>query len=855
MKNLITKFLAIIGIFIAINSYMVNAKLIAKDIVCSDKASLSFDIKYICTKDVCPSWRLGKAFKAINISVTSDGKNYDMEWEVKPLRIDEEDGFRQVISKDYMLDPGLTYDILFDDWEEKTEYTVICPNVEYRCDTIDLHIDLCDEENFIFSYLFSGLGEQFSNEELIDNIIYYINPAKDLQMQISMAEALPDIFEVKSIGSDRYVFSVNSLDLKNQYLEDFYIEVKNCDKSRYKVSKYKTCKTEQCTDNRHCPIGSYCDLGSNKCKVLNCDLCEKLSDSGHECISVCKSRSKCEEVECINGVCKYNKKENCCEIDSDCNDNLVCTEDSCENSECINKEIGCKESDDPCIVGICEEPTGCRYIKNPECTDNVENQISTETESTKKIKETSGINVPESLSNSLIKLTSITKSLLKDKSIELSYKGINQTITVGDVGTDSTELLIDGRSERLNLLQSLEKDIDGDGVNDIKISLMDIKDGKADLNITQLGEKKQSKEQSTRLPLVIIIFVVGAILSGAFFVILKRKKKPKGVDKKEKEIIEEKPKKTAFGKISEPITVSNFTLKAGKNLILDNVSFVVKSGEMVCLLGPSGTGKSTIIESLVGRRKPTKGDLKILGQNISKNKKIYDYVGFVPQHAELYMNQTVMQNLLSSATKWGIKDAKEKAERILSKIGLSNRKDLKANKLSGGQQKLLSLGMELIRDIEVCILDEPTTGLDPNTRNNIITILSHISTQLHKTIFFTTHFMDDAEECDDVIILANSKIVAQGSPAKLEKTLPGGGRVVNIILDNVTDDLLENIEKIEGVKKLVREGRNLRVITDEPNAIQLGQKIDEMGGIVNETKIDKATMMEVFVYHTGKNPE
>lgn len=333
------------------------------------------------------------------------------------------------------------------------------------------------------------------------------------------------------------------------------------------------------------------------------------------------------------------------------------------------------------------------------------------------------------------------------------------------------------------------------------------------------------------------------------------KQRPKKEKKEEKEEVELEEKPEISKDIKEAISVSNFTLKYKQKTILENVSFDINRGEMVCLLGPSGTGKSTIIEALVGRKKPTKGKLKILDKDISKDKKIFDYIGFVPQHPELYMNQTVEQNLLSSATKWGIKKPKEKVEKILSRIGLSHRKDLKASKLSGGQQKLLSLGMELLRDIEVCILDEPTTGLDPNTRNNIITILSHISTQLHKTIFFTTHFMEDAEECDNVIILSGKEIVAQGPPAKLERNLPGGGRIVNIILDNVTEDLLEKIEKIEGVQKIIREGRNLKIITDEPNAIQMGHKIDEVGGTVNETKIDKATMMEVFVYHTGKKPE
>ncbi len=332
------------------------------------------------------------------------------------------------------------------------------------------------------------------------------------------------------------------------------------------------------------------------------------------------------------------------------------------------------------------------------------------------------------------------------------------------------------------------------------------------------------------------------------------KRLEKEVKTETKEVEVEEKKKVNFD-IKEVISVSNFTLKYGQKTILENVSFEINKGEMVCLLGPSGTGKSTIIEALVGRKTPTKGILKILGRDISKDRNIFDYVGFVPQHAELYMNQTVEQNLLSSATKWGIKNAKEKAEKILLKIDLSHRKDLKASKLSGGQQKLLSLGMELIRDIEVCILDEPTTGLDPNTRNNIITILSHISSQMHKTIFFTTHFMDDAEECDNVIILADKRIVAQGPPSKLERMLPGGGRVVSIVLDNVTEDLIEKIENLEGVKKVIREGRTLKIISNEPNAVQMGHKIDGIGGSVNEVKIERATIMEVFVYHTGKKPE
>ncbi|MFA5176132.1 MAG: ABC transporter ATP-binding protein [Candidatus Nanoarchaeia archaeon] len=306
--------------------------------------------------------------------------------------------------------------------------------------------------------------------------------------------------------------------------------------------------------------------------------------------------------------------------------------------------------------------------------------------------------------------------------------------------------------------------------------------------------------------------------------------------------------------ISEAISIKNLTVKHGKNLILDNVDLSINKEELVCLLGPSGTGKSTIIESLVGRRIITKGIIRIFGKDI-KNKETFNHIGFVPQSHEVYMNQTVEQNILSSMTKYGIKENKRLIEEVLNTIGLSHRKEVKANKLSGGQLKLLSLGMELIKDSELLILDEPTTGLDPNTRNSIITILSKLVTKQNKTVFFTTHFMDDAEECDEVIILNERNIAVQGPPSKIKKRLPGNGKIVNVILDNVTDDLLKNIKKIEGVEKIISEGRNIKIITEEPNAIKIAQKINEIGGIVNKTELIEATMKEVFVFYTGKELE
>lgn len=352
-----------------------------------------------------------------------------------------------------------------------------------------------------------------------------------------------------------------------------------------------------------------------------------------------------------------------------------------------------------------------------------------------------------------------------------------------------------------------------------------------------------------------IILWAGLILlitSGIYYIKKHRLYKKSNIPKKEikKEEPEETLKKHKIpSSITTALSVSNFSVSHHGKDILNNVSFKIGRGKLVSIIGSSGVGKSTIIESLVGRKKPNSGDIKIFNKDI---KEAIEHFGFVPQHMELYLNQTVLQNLKSSATKYGINVTDSKINEILNKLNLSHRKDVKANNLSGGQKKLLSLGMELIKDPELLILDEPTTGLDPSTRNQIITILSSLTNHNRKTILLTTHFMDDCEECDEIIILYDKKIVAQDSPQKLEKRLPGLGKVVNIVLDNVTDNLLNKINKIESIEKVIREGRNLKILTNEPNAVKLSQKIDEIGGSILEAKLVSATMKEVFVYHTGE---
>lgn len=304
------------------------------------------------------------------------------------------------------------------------------------------------------------------------------------------------------------------------------------------------------------------------------------------------------------------------------------------------------------------------------------------------------------------------------------------------------------------------------------------------------------------------------------------------------------------------VNIKNITMEIRGSKILDNVSFDIEMGEFCGIVGPSGSGKSTIVECLSGRKTPSKGSIEVIGSDATKNRHVINQsIGFVPQHAELNMGQSVWQNMMNSTIRWGVADAETKIETTLKQLNIFNRKDLVAKNLSGGQLKLLSLGMELIRDPPVLLLDEPTTGLDPSSRTQIISILSSLNSNTKKTIIFTTHFMDELDDCNNVIIVKDGKILKKGSPSTLKKMLPGAGKIVSVTLEKVTDDVFKSLSKTEGVKKVIAEGRTLKIIMDEPNPVLIGKKIDEIGGIVEETKAEKAGMKEVFIYYTGVKPE
>ena len=318
----------------------------------------------------------------------------------------------------------------------------------------------------------------------------------------------------------------------------------------------------------------------------------------------------------------------------------------------------------------------------------------------------------------------------------------------------------------------------------------------------------------------------------------------------------EEIRKPEYNPSAKAIAVKNLIKRYKNATILENVSFEIEQGKLVAIVGPSGAGKSTLIEAVAGRLTPDEGEIHILGMDARRERmEINRLVGFVPQHPELYMDQKVWQNMMNSAIKWEVKNAEAKAEEILKQLGIYERKDVPAKNLSGGQLKRLSLAMELIREPPILVLDEPTTGLDPTSRDQIITALSKMVFNHGKTCIFTTHFMDEAEHCDEVIIVGDKGIIAKGSPSELARRMPGMGRIVEVALEEVKEELVGKLKEERGIHTVIREGRVLKIIMDSPDAVEVSQKIKSLGGVIEEARVTKAGMKEVFVHYTGMLPE
>lgn len=293
----------------------------------------------------------------------------------------------------------------------------------------------------------------------------------------------------------------------------------------------------------------------------------------------------------------------------------------------------------------------------------------------------------------------------------------------------------------------------------------------------------------------------------------------------------------------------------GRHKAVDNISFHVSKGEIYGLLGKNGAGKSTTIKMLTTLIRPTSGEISILGLDPSKHSlQIRRRIGVV-QQSESFDFATVENNLKIYAMLWEVprETAEARIEEVLELFELTDLRKVRAFELSGGQKKKLQVARELIHDMDILFLDEPTVGMDPIMRRRILdSIRKRADSGL--TVLFTTHFLDEADYlCDRIGIMSDGKIRAEGTSYDLKEKY-GGMRTLDIVLrDPITEDLYSKLKEAILAGSLAEESRmerkQLKILGKNitRNLDQILSLLRSMGIAIDGINLRDATLDDVFI--------
>ncbi|MEW6652889.1 MAG: ABC transporter ATP-binding protein [Bacteroidota bacterium] len=304
------------------------------------------------------------------------------------------------------------------------------------------------------------------------------------------------------------------------------------------------------------------------------------------------------------------------------------------------------------------------------------------------------------------------------------------------------------------------------------------------------------------------------------------------------------------------IEVKNLTKVFGKFTAVDNVNFIVKQGEIFGFLGANGAGKSTTIRMLIGILEPTSGDALVSGYSIkNQSDLVKKNIGYMSQKFSLYNDLTVVENIRFFAGIYGL-DGKKYEERkkwVLKVADLENMENVITGSLPGGIKQRLALGTAVIHEPKIVFLDEPTSGVDPISRRNFWDLINELS-EGGTTVLVTTHYLDEAEFCNDIILINAGKLIAQGNSKEL-KTNYIKNPILEIESDRIVDSM-EILEKEKWVGETSIFGNYIHVILNDStiNENHIYELLRDKNGIsVKRVEKITPTLEDVFIHLIEKD--
>ena len=305
------------------------------------------------------------------------------------------------------------------------------------------------------------------------------------------------------------------------------------------------------------------------------------------------------------------------------------------------------------------------------------------------------------------------------------------------------------------------------------------------------------------------------------------------------------------------VEVRGLVKRFGDLAAVDDVSFTIEQGEVFGLLGPNGAGKTTTISMISCLIDPTAGSITVDGNEVGTAPgAVKAALGVVPQEIALYPTLTAAENLTFWGQMYGLSGGalKKAVAEALELAGLADRAKERIEKYSGGMKRRINIAAGILHKPRVLLMDEPTVGIDPQSRNHILETVKQLNAS-GMTVLYTSHYMEEVEYlCDRIAIMDHGKIIASGTLNELRDVV-GGMDVVDVKVTEVTDRVLELAREIEGVKQADRTDGAIQVLTPGSGSI-LGKLVATLeceGAHVTSITVTEPNLESVFLHLTGKS--
>lgn len=304
------------------------------------------------------------------------------------------------------------------------------------------------------------------------------------------------------------------------------------------------------------------------------------------------------------------------------------------------------------------------------------------------------------------------------------------------------------------------------------------------------------------------------------------------------------------------IEISNLKKSFGDIQAVASASFTVREGEIFSLLGPNGAGKTTTISMLSTLLRPDEGDALILGHSIrNEPMKVKESLGVVPQEIALYEDLSARENLIFWGKMYGLRGAalKKRVDEILETIGLADRQNGRVGKFSGGMKRRVNIGVALLHKPKIIYMDEPTVGIDPQSRRSILDSVVALKDQ-GMTVLYTTHNMDEAQELSDhIAIMDHGKIIAQGTNDELVK-LVGQSDRIDLTTNAESARVMDLWKQVSGVQNISAENGTMTLLVDDSNRVlpNLFEVAVSNGIRITSVEIEIPNLESVFLHLTGR---